>query len=194
LTIVVNLSRAVEYGRSTNEPLIGLLTVVAHEVFHAAFGAYKDSSPQWQTWYAGHRRSFDAFIDLTQNEGIAYYLTLVQQSDGMLPRDWEEKIGSAFSTFNSSAEELLSPGTTGARASDIIRLSNSSGYWQNYGAITGMIIARQIDRTLGRAALSRTIVRGPYDFFGVYLDLMRQDNAIPALSPAVVSEISRLRP
>ncbi len=193
LTIVMNLSKAVYYGRSVEERFVGVLSVVAHEVFHAAFGVYKDNSSRWRQYTATHRRHIDRLLALTQNEGIAYYLSLIHQTRGKLRPGWEEKIRSSFGTFSRNAEELLSPGISPRRASDIVRESNSSGYWESYGAMTGMIIARQIDQTLGRSALVETITIGPNDFFRKYVDLMEQDPTIPPLSPRIVQEIRRLR-
>lgn len=191
LTIVVNLAKCVNYGRSVDERFIGMLSVVAHEVFHAAFGVYKDGSPAWRNYYASHRSPFDQLLDLSQNEGIAYYLTLIQSSRGRLPADGLERARRSFAEFNRNAAELLAPGTSPRRSGDIIRLSNTSGYWESYGAITGMIIARQIDQTLGRQALEETIASGPEDFFRKYADLMKSDGNIPTLSPQVVQNAIR---
>ncbi len=190
LTIVVNLAKAVYYGRSVDERFVGLLSVVAHEVFHAAFGSYKDQSQVWRAYYAAHDSYFDHLLDLAHNEGIAYYLTLVQSSRGRLPADWQERVTGAVATFNASATELLSPTVSQRRAFDILRRANTSGYWENFGAITGMIIARQIDQTLGRTALRETIATGPLSFFSTYAGLMQRDNGIPALSPLILREIS----
>ena len=191
LTIVVNLAKCVNYGRTVDERFIGMLSVVAHEVFHAAFGVYKDGSPAWRAYYAGHRRPLDQLLDLAQNEGIAYYLTLIQSSRGRLPADGLERARRSFADFNRNAAELEAPGTTFRRSEDIIRLSNTSGYWESYGAITGMIIARQIDQSLGREALMETIASGPSDFFGKYATLMSRDSGIPALSPLVLQAAAR---
>lgn len=193
LTIVVNLARAVHYGRDTDERFVGLLSVVAHEVFHAAFGVYKDSSPVWRSFYAGTPSPLFQLLDLTQNEGIAYYLSLVQSSRGRLPADGLVRAQRAFDAFNGGAVELLAPGTSDRRAQEIIRLSNTSGYWDNYGAITGMIIARQIDNTLGRQALVETLANGPSDFFLKYASLPASDSPIPVLSPRVISILKRTR-
>ena len=191
LTIVVNLAKGVNYGRSVDERFVGMLSVVAHEVFHAAFGVYKDSSPAWRNYYATHRGAFYQLLDLSHNEGIAYYLTLIQSSRGKLPSDGLERAMHSFSDFNRNAAELLAPGTSFHRSEDIIRLSNTSGYWESYGAITGMIIARQIDQTLGRQALVETIANGPADFFSKYAELMKRDGGIPPLSPLVIQNASR---
>lgn len=193
LTIVVNLSRAVAYGRSTDERFIGLLTVVAHEVFHAAFGVYKDGSQEWRRYYDERRTPFDRLLDLSQNEGIAYYLTLVQKSRGALTPEWERGVRAGVQLFNERAEELLDPRISRARAQEILQQSNTSGLWNSFGAVTGMIAARAIDQTLGRASLSETIARGPDAFFGLYADLMKQDSSLPQLSPRVLREISLRR-
>jgi hypothetical protein len=193
LTIVVNLSKAVAYGPDLDERFIWLMSVVAHEVFHAAFGAYKDTSPVWRQYYAMPRTYLDELLDLAQNEGIAYYLTLIQRTRGRLIMDWPERVRAAFADFNRNAEELLSPRTPPRRAGDLIRMANTSEYWQNYGAITGMIIARQIDNTFGRVALSETIARGPIDFFLKYVEVMKQQNEYPQLSPVVLQYIQQRR-
>lgn len=193
LTIVVNLARAVHYGRDTDERFVGLLSVVAHEVFHAAFGVYKDSSPVWRSLYADHQSPLLQLLDLSQNEGIAYYLSLVQSSRGRLPPDGLARAQRSFDAFNGSVAELLSPATSNRRAQEIIRLSNTSGYWDNYGAITGMIIARQIDNTLGRQALVETISAGPADFFLKYASLPGTDTPLPVLSPRVIDFLKRMR-
>jgi hypothetical protein len=186
LTIVVNLAKAVGYGSSTDERFVNLLGVVAHEVFHAAYGVFKETDPGWRNYYSVERSGFEELLDLAQNEGIAYYLSLIQQSHGRLPGDGLQRVQYAFTRFNSAAEELLSPATPNDRCAKLIRESNTSGYWESYGSITGMIIARQIDQSLGRAALVEALRGTPRAFFKTYADLMRRDTGLPALSPEIV--------
>jgi hypothetical protein len=186
LTIVVNLASALDYGRTTDERFLGLVSTVAHEVFHAGFGAYKDQSPVWQAYYDQGQTYLDAPMDLAQNEGIAYYLSLIQISRGRLPADWQQRVTQSFATFNAVAEELVSPALTRRRGEEILRKANTSGYWENYGAITGMIAARAIDQYLGRTALSESIARGPSDFFQKYAQVAPRDPALPGLSPHVL--------
>ncbi len=193
LTIVVNLAKAVSYGRSVDERFVGLMSVVAHEVFHAAFGAYKDGSPEWRRYHATHGSYLDQLLDIAHNEGIAYYLTLIQRSQGRLRNDWLENVRSAFSVFNKSAAELTSTRISPQRAQDILRLSNTSTYWESYGAITGMIVARQIDQTLGREALVETVEKGPVDFFQKYVTLTNRDTNLPFLAPFLVRYLNALR-
>jgi hypothetical protein len=188
-TIVVNLAKAVHYGRSADERFLGLLSTVAHEVFHAAFDAYKDASPLWREYYARGQSYFDALADLTQNEGIAYYLSLIQASRGRLPSDWEQRVTAVFSSFNRAAEELLAPGISPRRAQELLLSANTSGYWESYGAMAGMVMAKQIDQGLGRVALAETIANGPGDFFSKYITLMRRDSSVPPLSSRVVQAI-----
>ena len=190
LTIVVNLSKAVHYGRTLDERFIGLLSVVAHEVFHASFGVYKDGSPVWRDYYRAKRGYLDYLLDLTQNEGIAHYLSLIQRTGGKLRNDQVPKVHSSFEEFNRTAGLLHSGRISPQKAGEMIRHSNSSGYWESFGAITGMIIARQIDQSMGRAALLETVALGPDDFFGKYVELMRKDPGIPELSDLVISQIN----
>ena len=170
LTIVVNLTKAIGYQGNVHEKFIQLLGVVAHEVFHAAFGAYKDESPAWQRFYASHKRPFDALIDLTQNEGIAYYLSIDQAGRGYIPREWYSRLRDVFGVFNDNASELLSDSLSSRRAGELIRAANlSGGDFKSYGAMTGMMMARNIDLILGRTALKETIAYGPDDFFKKYI-------------------------
>jgi hypothetical protein len=192
ITIVVNLSKAISYGRSVDERFVALLSVVAHEVFHAAFAAYKDGSPTWRAYYAAPRSALEQLMDIAHNEGIAYYLSLIQATRGKLPPGWEQNVRASFEQFNRCGEELLDPELTRQRAYDILRESNTSGYWESYGAMAGMVIARQIDQTLGRQALLETVRNGPASFFATYLTVMERDDRAPKLSAPLVKEIRRL--
>ena len=186
-TIVVNLAKGVHYGGSTDERFIGVMSVVAHEVFHAAFDAYKDNSPVWQSYFSRYRRPIDQLMELTQNEGIAYYLSLIQRTRGRLVLDWATRARNAMDEYNARAEELMTPGITGQRARDIVQSANTSGYWENYGSIAGMVMAREIDRKLGPQALQQTIARGPAEFFLKYAEVVRMGSDAPPLSSRVLS-------
>lgn len=189
VTIVVNLAKAVHYGRTVDERFLGLLSTVSHEVFHAAFEAYRDASPVWREYHARRRSYFDALADLAQNEGIAYYLSLIQTSRGRLPADWERRVAAVFDSFNRAAEELLSAGVSPRRAQDLLLTANTSGYWESYGAMAGMVMAKHIDQGLGRTALTETVAKGPSDFFAKYIQVMRRDPGVPALSARVMQAI-----
>ncbi len=189
LTIVVNLAHSANYGSSVNERLVNLLGVVAHEVFHAAFGAYKDQSPAWKEYYKKHNRPIDILIDLVQNEGIAYYLSLEQQGHGALPRDWSARMQESFTSFTQKSEELLSPSVTPRRVADLLRQANLSGFWDSYGSMTGMFMAREIDRRMGRSALIETVALGPLDMLRKYNTLSRQDSNLPSLTPGLIDAL-----
>jgi len=194
LTIVVNLAKAVYYGRTVDERFIGTLSVVAHEVFHAAFGVYKDSSPAWREHYSRQLSHLDRLLDLTQNEGIAHFLTFEQRTGGHLPRDWNQKVNAAFNDFNRNAEALVSGRITHSQANELIRKSNTSAYWESYGAITGLFIARQIDGTLGRTALAETITKGPFDFYRKYAEVASRNSNLPPLSDLVMEHLNSVDP
>jgi hypothetical protein len=193
LTIVVNLAKAIRYGRTVDERFIGVLSVVAHEVFHAAFGVYKDESPAWREYYSTRTSYLDDLLDLTQNEGIAHYLTFEQRTGGYLPQDWNERVAASFAEFNRSAEELLSSRISPQRAHLLISTSNTSEYWKSYGAITGMFIARTLDAQLGRKALTETVATGVDEFYLQYISLAERDATLPKLSGQIARRISSRR-
>jgi hypothetical protein len=182
LTIVLNLARAVEYGTTTQERFLGTLSTVAHEVFHVAFGAYQDSSDLWREFSSHQRGYLPQLLELTQNEGIAHYLSF-EQRGGYAPRDWDVRVRASMEEFNRNAAELVSPATGTRRAGEIIRASNTSTYWESYGAITGLFIAREIDHAAGRPALVETVASGPFAFFAAYDRLCERDSNLPKLSP-----------
>jgi hypothetical protein len=192
LTIIINLARSVMDEDNLDDRFISLLGVVAHEVFHAAFGVYKELSPVWKEWKNISKRPIHILLDLTQNEGIAYYLSLEQEGRGYLPRDWDNRMIEAFATFNKGSEELLSDRLTMSKANEILRQANLSGYWESFGSMTGMFIAREIDRMLGRAALIETISKNPIDFFQKYSTLTKQNTNLPKLSGRVEAFIELL--
>jgi hypothetical protein len=189
LTIVVNLAKAVDYPGNTQQKFVQMLFVVSHEVFHAAFGVYKDGSAVWRAYMASHQSAFDQLLDLTQNEGIAYYLSLNQAGKGYLPPDWDMHMRAELATFNTNAGELLAKDVTPQRASELIRTANLSGYWESYGAMAGMFIAREIDKESGRAALIETIEKGPADFFNKYAALTQRNNNLPPLSTEIQTAV-----
>jgi hypothetical protein len=189
LTIVINLAHAVHYGASTEERYLTLLGVVAHEVFHAAFSDYKTRSPFWQEYRANHHRPIDELFDLTQNEGIAYYLSIDQRGHGYVPNDWAARAREMFALFNRNAAELLSPGLTRERASALIRTANLSGYHDSYGAMCGMFMVREIDLRLGRAELIQTISHGPSEMLRKYSRLAQSDNNLPSFAPSLLQYI-----
>jgi hypothetical protein len=145
----------------------------------------------WREYYTKHQSYLDGLLDLTQNEGIAHFLTFEQQYVGVLPNDWQTKIAASFSEFNRSAGELLSMHITPQRANFLISTSNTSKYWESYGAITGMFIARTIDAKLGRRVLAETVANGADDFYQKYISLAERDNSLPALSREIVKHLQR---
>ncbi len=188
LTIVVNLARTVFYGSTVEERFVGTLSVVAHEVFHVAFGHYQNESREWQAWFEGHRGALDHLLELTQNEGIAHYLSF-EQRGGYMPQDWRTRIKNAFQEFNARSRELTSATISMRRAQEIIRASNTSEYWESYGAITGLFIAMTIDRKAGRTALHSTISGGPAAFYETYDRLAQNDDNLPRIEEAILKHV-----
>ncbi len=191
LTIVVNLAHAVDYGPDVQSRFLNLLGTVAHEVFHAAFGAYKDGSASWRQFYSRHDSALDQLLDLAQNEGIAYYLSLDQMGRGYLPRGYQTRTREAFAAFLRNAAELGNPQLPRHRAMELLRDANLSGYEGSYGSLTGMFIAREIDTRRGRQALINSLRHSPYEFFDTYRTLSQEDSNLPPLTPLILSQISQ---
>jgi hypothetical protein len=187
LTIIINLASAATYPLPPEEGMRSILLTTAHEVFHAAFGLYKDASPAWKSYYKKNTSAADYLLDLVQNEGIAYYLSLEQRLGGRLPQDWVVRMQESFAAFNRNAGRLMSGGVTRAEAGEIIRSANLSGYWESYGSMTGMAMAREIDRGLGREALIETISLGPIDFLSKYVSLTETGSSMPEISDEVLN-------
>jgi hypothetical protein len=186
LTIIVNLAAAASYDVDPDSRLSSILVTVAHEVFHAAFGLYKDASPFWKKYRAAHTSAADYLLDLVQNEGIAYYLTLEQRLGDRLPQEWAARMEESFGTFNANIERLMSGRLSRKEVSDILYSANLSGYWESYGSMVGMAMAREVDRRLGREALIETISLGPLDLLRKYRSLTETDSGLPKLSPRLV--------
>ncbi len=189
LTIVINLSGAVEREDGLESRFIGVLSTVAHEVFHAAFGNYQDRSKRWKQFRKTHNAPLYQLLELVQNEGIAYYFSLEQRGRGYLPRDWNEKTREAFQKFNLSAEQLLQENISPSRAFEIIRKANTSGFWESYGSISGMVMARAIETNLGHAALQETIAKGVGNFFEKYSEAIQHDGNLPNVDKEVLEKI-----
>lgn len=170
--IVLNLGSSVHSGSTTAERFVWTLSVCAHEVFHALFAVLKDGTPSWRSYYAGGQGPLDALLDLTQNEGVAYHLTYEQQPGERGP-EGDGRVRAAFSAFDRAAAELSSPGLSPGRAGELLRAANTSAGGESYGAMTGVVMARAIDRELGRSALAESLLRTPGDFFRTYIALAK---------------------
>ncbi|HLF14451.1 MAG TPA: DUF5700 domain-containing putative Zn-dependent protease [Bacteroidota bacterium] len=182
LTIIINLAAAVGYPVKPEARLSSILVTVAHEVFHAAFGLYKDASPFWKKYRSAHTSDLDYLLDLVQNEGIAYYLSMEQRMGDRLPQDWVPRMEESFRTFNRNAERLMSGNLTGKEIADILYSANLSGYWESYGSMVGMAMAREVDRSLGREALIESLSLGPLDLIGKYHTLSGLNSGLPKIS------------
>jgi len=191
LSIVVNLTRSVEYIQEIQMQYVEMLSTLAHETFHAVFGVYQNSSLVWRDF--GQRpEPYWALAEVVQNEGIAYLISTQQQRGGNLSPDMLADAERAVNTLNKVFAELASPQTSRARANDLILNSNLSGSFEkNYGATAGLLMAYSIDAKLGRKALTETIVNGVPDFFRKYDEVTAQFGELPKLSDEVLKIMAR---
>ncbi len=186
--IVLNLVRMVQYVPDVQVQVIETLSTLAHESFHAVFSVYQETSPAWNN--ERHTRTASgALAELVLNEGIAYYISMQQQ--GYLespPREWFRVTGNAIGSLNTVMVEMSAPGLTYERASELLLNANLSGSAEkNYGATAGVRMAYEIDRRLGRAALTGTMERGAADFFAKYREVSRTYDDVPKIAEEVLN-------
>ena len=179
--IVLNLTRCLMRGAEVGQEFIQVLSTLAHECFHAVYGSYRsaDRSPNSPA---------AALTDLVQNEGIAYFLSMeIQEGGEVPPQQWFDATARAVEKLNGALLELQSPSLTQARARELVMNSNLSGSFEgNYGATAGLRMAYEIEKRMGRPALTETVRLGTADFFGKYVELCRRDSNLPGLDEMVV--------
>ena len=177
--IVLNLARNLGNRGDIETEFVQLLSTLAHECFHAVFGAYRSSAGS----SVNRNNPAASLADLVQNEGIAYYLSLQLQIGGATPPTrWFEATERAIIALNSALTELQSPSLTPQRARELMMNSNLSGSFEgNYGATAGLRMAYEIDTRLGRPALVETIRGGAKVFFAKYDDLCQHQTNLPRL-------------
>ncbi|MDE3056924.1 MAG: hypothetical protein KGJ59_03085 [Bacteroidota bacterium] len=189
--VVVNLARLVEYPHDVQEQFISLLSVLAHESFHAIFSTFQQTSPVWRQWHQ-RRDPFAVLAELVQNEGIAYYISMQQQMNANPPQQWYDIAAHSIVALNEALLQLQSPDLTQVQARNLIMNANLSGSMQkNYGATAGNLMALEIDMKLGRPALTETIVKGPEDFFEKYETLQQQYGDVPKISAEIMKGFER---
>lgn len=191
LTIVVNLTRSVQYIQEIQLQFVDMMSTLAHETFHAVFGVYQNTSSVWRKFNARHE-PYWTLAELVQNEGIAYLISFQQRTGAHLSSAQLAAAKDAINSLNSALKELTSPSITAARARELILNSNLSGSFEkNYGATAGLLMAYAIDSKLGRKELTATLENGVGDFFRKYQDLTTQHGELPKFDEKVVESLSR---
>jgi hypothetical protein len=187
--IVLNLTRCLMRGGDVEREFVQVLSTLAHESFHAVYGAYR----------AGSSADLNpigpaaALANLVQNEGIAYFLSMeIQEGGEVPPPHWFDATKRAVERLNAALIELQSPTLTPWRARELMLNSNLSGSFEgNYGATAGLRIAYEIEKRLGRPALTETVRDGVKEFFGKYDELCRQDSNLPRLDAKALGVVAR---
>ena len=182
--IVVNLARIVEGPLNLRDQFIEVLSVTAHECFHAAFSVLQKSLPD----SIKPRNVTEQLLDLVQSEGIAYYLSMQTHLGAESPsRQWFNITFKAMETLNDVLKEMLSPQITRARAQELLMNANLSGSFEgNYGATAGLRMAYEIDTHLGRPALTSTMLAGCRSFLSAYQQACLQDGMLPPLDKQIL--------
>jgi len=187
--IVVNLARLIEGRPNEQAQFIEVLSTTAHECFHAAFSVLQRSLPK----STRPRNIADHLIELVQNEGFAYYLSLQTHLGGEIPvRTWFDITSKAVNKLNQVLGEMLSPNLTRARAQELIMDANLSGSFEgNYGATSGLRMAYEIDKHLGRPALTATLMSGGRSFVLAYQQACLRDGSLPQLDKRILQFIGQ---
>ena len=191
LTIVVNLTRSVQYIHDVQIQFVDMLSTLAHETFHAVFGIYQQSSPVWKASQF-KQEPYWTLAELSQNEGFAYLISLQQRNGGQMPPDRLTSARQAVTDLNKALKELSSPSVTPSRARELIMNSNLSGsYEKNFGATAGLLMAFSIDTKLGRRSLTDCLANGTGDFFMKYQQLAEQNGDLPKFDDDVITMLQK---
>jgi hypothetical protein len=175
--IVVNLARFVEAPTNVEAQFIEVLSTTAHECFHAALSVIQKSLPD----STKPRNITEQLLELVQNEGIAYYLSMQTHIGSGAPAwQWFNATNNAMEKLGNVLAEMSSPYLTRARAQELMLNANLSGSFEgNFGATAGLRMAYEIDTRLGRPALTATLMRGGRSFVLSYQQACLRDGSLP---------------
>jgi hypothetical protein len=182
--IVVNLARIIEGPPNEQAQFIEVLSTTAHECFHAAFSVLQKSLPD----AVRPKNIADQLLELVQNEGVAYYISLQTHLGGEKPnRNWFDVTSKAVDRLNTVLGEMLLPNLTRSRAQELIMNANLSGSFEgNYGATSGLRMAYEIDTHLGRPALTATLMNGGRSFILAYQQACLRNGSLPQLDKKIL--------
>lgn len=182
--IVVNLARIIEGPAKVEDQFIEVLSTTAHECFHAAFSVLKKSLPE----SIKATNAAELLLEVVQNEGVAYYLSLqTHLGDNTPSRRWFDGTAHAVGALNSVLLEMSSPNLSPSRAQELLMDANLSGSFEgNYGATAGMRMAFEIDKRLGRPALTATLMTGGRSFISAYMQACLRERSLPAIDKQVL--------
>jgi hypothetical protein len=187
--IVVNLAQIVKRLPNEKKQFIEVLSITAHECFHAAFSVMQKSLPE----SVKPKSASDHLLNLVQNEGCAYYLSLQTQLGGDTPaQQWFTLTAKAVETLNAVLLEINSPNISHNRAQQLLMDANLSGSFEgNYGATSGLRMAYEIDSHLGRPALTETLLKGGKAFILAYQQACLIDPGLPQIDRRVLNFIDQ---
>lgn len=191
LTIVVNLTRSVQYIHDIQIQFVDMMSTLAHETFHAVFGVYQQTSSVWKT-IEYKQEPYWTLAELVQNEGFAYLISIQQRNSSSLSAGQLSSSKQAISSLNDALKELTLPSISPSRARELIMNSNLSGsYEKNYGASAGLLMAYAIDAKLGRKSLTECLEYGVADFFRKYQQLAEQNGDLIQFDKEVIESLQK---
>lgn len=185
--IVVNLASVVGRITDMEAQILEILSITAHECFHSVFSVLQKSLPK----SIQARNIAEQLLDIVQNEGVAYYLSMQTHIGTEKPSYlWFEQTSNAIRNLNIALFELYSPNLKESRARELLMNANLSGSFEsNYGATAGLRMAYEIDKKLGRQALTETLMGGCRAFVLAYKKACQQDNMLPKIDDRILKLI-----
>jgi hypothetical protein len=119
--------------------------VVRHETFHALFSGYKTSAPAWQgNAPAG---ATGRLWGLVLEEGVAHLVDRREKlmRDGLPP----ERATRALEELARAVRLLPTLPPESPQARRLLARAGEGSYWEKYGAISGLVLAYGVYKTLG---------------------------------------------
>ena len=123
-------------------------------------------------------------FEVIHNEGIAHYIdkkpVLVQEYDTNPKFAESEK--QSIENLNEAFLQLTGNNLNETQKQELLRRASTGKYWTKYGSIAGMFMAYHIEKEKGKAALKKSIQKGPVYFINQYLTLEKTGSILPVLS------------
>ncbi len=182
-SIVINLSLISKlYGQTVEEQSKVLNGILSHEIFHFLFANYKKRSPVYNS--SRDTSITGRLLEVIQNEGIAHYIDkkpVLLQEYGIDPK-FAESEKQSIETLNEAFHQLAGNNLSETEKRELLRKASTGKYWTKYGSIAGMFMAYHIEKEKGKAALKKSIQKGPVYFINQYLTLEKTGSILPALN------------
>ena len=97
----------------------------------------------------------------------------------------------SIETLNEAFHQLVGNNLNETQKRELLRKASTGKYWTKYGSIAGMFMAYHIEKEKGKAALKKSIQKGPVYFINQYLSLEKTGSILPALNLELKAYINK---